>query len=461
MGAGLLLLLVAGLAVIGWAAGVARGRWLRAAPGTGTGKGRQLAPPFGWYAALWVAGPPLVFVAAWAAFGPALVTDAVLRTPDAVQLPPPGFARATLLAEARALGLGRSADAFHPLARALAPAYAAAQARYDALAVAATLMLALAGGAWAASRLRPGFLPRPHVERAVGRILLAAALAALLTTLGIAASLLWESLRFFAIVSPADFLFGTRWSPGAVDGADPGAALGAVPLFWGTFLIGGAIAMAVAVPLGLFSAIWLTQYAAPAVRRRLKPTLEVLAGVPTVVYGYFAALTVGPAIRDLGAGLGIADASAESALATGLVMGVMIVPLVSSVADDSLVAVPADLRDASLALGATASETVRRVLLPAALPGVMGGVLLAISRAVGETMIAVMAASGAATLSANPFRGATTVTRQIVDLLTGEAAFDSPKTLAAFALGLTLFVATLLLNVVALVTVKRFKETYA
>jgi len=458
MPASLLLLLVAGLSLIGWTAGVARGRGLPAVAGSPV---RPLPGPFGWYVGAWVAAPPLLFLSLWAVLSPALVTDTVLATPAAVQLPTSGFQRATLLAEARALGAGESADAFHPIARALAPAYAAAQARYDALATAAVLALALAGGAWAAARVRPGFAAAPHVERMVAALLLAAALAALLTTAGIAASLLWESARFFGHVSAADFLFGTRWSPGAVDPADPGASLGAVPLFWGTFLTGGVIAMGVAVPLGLMSAIYLTQYAAPSTRRRLKPLLEVLAGVPSVVYGYFAALTVAPAVRRLGLAMGIADASAESALAAGLVMGVMIIPLVSSVTDDSLAAVSAEMRDASLALGATRSETVMQVLLPAALPGVMAGVLLAVSRAVGETMIAVMAASGAASLSANPFRGATTVTRQVVDLLTGEAVFDSPKTLAAFALGLTLFVATLLMNVAALGIVKRHRDRYA
>jgi len=218
--------------------------------------------------------------------------------------------------------------------------------------------------------------------------------------------------------------------------------------------------MAVAVPLGLMSAIYLTQYATPGARRLMKPLLEVLAGVPTVVYGYFAALTVAPAVRELGTKLGIASASSESALAAGLVMGIMIIPFVSSMADDSLAAVPASMRDGSLAMGATSAETIKRVLVPAALPGVIGGVLLAVSRAVGETMIVVMAASGIATLTLNPFASTTTVTKQIVDLLTGEAAFTSPKTLAAFALGLTLFVVTLLLNVVALVVVRRYREAY-
>ena len=208
------------------------------------------------------------------------------------------------------------------------------------------------------------------------------------------------------------------------------------------------------------SAIYLTQYATARVRRWMKPILEILAGVPTVVYGYFAALTVAPAVRDFAVAIGIPYASAESALAAGLVMGVMIIPFVSSMADDSIAAVPAAMRDGSLAMGATTSETISRVLLPAALPGVVGGVLLAVSRAIGETMIVVMAASGAATISLNPLSSATTVTKQIVDLLTGEAEFDSPKTLAAFALGLTLFIITLILNIAALTVVKRYREAY-
>jgi phosphate transport system permease protein len=308
--------------------------------------------------------------------------------------------------------------------------------------------------------VRPGFGARSRVEQIVMAALLAASLLAILTTTGIVLSLVWEAGRFFSLVSVGDFLFGTHWSPQVIDPRDPGSSLGALPLFWGTFFIGAVIAMAVAIPLGLMSAIYLTQYAAARTRRWMKPILEVLAGVPTVVYGYFAALTVAPAVRDLGVAIGIAAPSSESALAAGLVMGVMIIPCVSSMADDSLAAVPGAMRDGSLAMGATSSETIRRVLLPAALPGVVGGVLLAVSRAIGETMIVVMAASGVATLTANPFASTTTVTRQIVDLLTGEAEFDSPKTLAAFALGLTLFVVTLLLNVVALTVVRRYREAY-
>jgi len=413
-----------------------------------------------WFVALWTLAPPLVFLSIWALTSPALVTDAVLTHPAAVQLPPSGFERAAILSEARSLAQGRSYGAFHELARTLSPVYAAAQSRYDWIASGIALLLAFAGSAFSYTRVRADFGARTQVERLVMVALLAATLIAILTTMGIVASLLWEAGRFFAQVPVGAFLFGTHWSPQVISDSDPGASLGAVPLFWGTFFIGAVIAMAVAIPFGLMSAIYLTQYARPSTRRWIKPTLEMLAGVPTVVYGYFAALTVAPAVRELGVAIGIANASSESALAAGLVMGVMIIPFVSSMADDSLSAVPAAMRDGSLAMGATSSETIRKVLLPAALPGVVGGVLLAVSRAIGETMIVVMAASGVATLTANPFASATTVTKQIVDLLTGEAEFDSAKTLAAFALGLTLFVITLLLNIVALTVVKKYREAY-
>jgi phosphate transport system permease protein len=294
-------------------------------------------------------------------------------------------------------------------------------------------------------------------------LLVTASLVAILTTFGIVASLLFETLRFFSLVSPAEFLFGTQWSPQIAmraDQAGSSGAFGSVPLFWGTVFIGAIIAMIVAIPLGLMSAIFLTQYAPAKLRSVLKPLLEILAGVPTVVYGYFAALTVAPLIRDFGLAIGISGASSESALAAGLVMGVMIIPFVSSMADDSIAAVPQAMRDGSLALGATKSETIRKVILPAALPGVVGGVLLAVSRAIGETMIVVMAAGLAANMTANPFESVTTVTAQIVKLLTGDQEFDSPKTLAAFALGLVLFLVTLLLNLIALRVVRRYREAY-
>lgn len=452
-----LLFLLAALGLIGWVVARSRAQRFR-----GTGRQRSSALPlhYGWFVALWIVVPPLLFLAVWSFTSPALVTDAVTGTPAAAALPAPGFERSATLAEARDIAEGRLRGAFHPLAEVLAPAYRAAQDRFDWIATAVALLLAFAGGSLAFLRVRPGFSARTHVERVVMGLLLAASLIAILTTLGIIASLLFESARFFAVVPATDFLFGTHWSPQVIDPGDPGANLGAVPLFWGTFFIGAVIAMMVAIPFGLMSAIYLTQYATPRARRWMKPLLEVLAGVPTVVYGYFAALTVAPAVRDLGVTIGVSWASSESALAAGLVMGIMIIPFVSSMADDSLAAVPSSMRDGSLAMGATSSETIRRVLVPAALPGVVGGVLLAVSRAIGETMIVVMAASGVATLTLNPFASSTTVTKQIVDLLTGEAEFDSAKTLAAFALGLTLFAITFLLNVVALVVVRRYREAY-
>ncbi|MGW8136096.1 phosphate ABC transporter permease subunit PstC [Sphingomonas zeae] len=452
-----LLILTIGLGIIAWAATRMHALSFRRRSGT---RASSLPHHHGWYVALWTTVPPLVFLAIWAATSPALVTDMVLKAPAAAQLPPTGFERGAILSEARALAAGQAHGAFHALSRSLAPAYDAAQTRIDWIATAIVLLLALAGGAYAYLQVRPEFSARTRIERVVLGLLLSASLIAIFTTAGIVASLLYEAGRFFSVVPITDFLFGTHWSPQSIDPRDPGASLGAVPLFWGTFFIGAIIAMAVAIPFGLMSAVYLTQYAAPRARRIMKPVLEVLAGVPTVVYGYFAALTVAPAVRQFAVAIGIDWASSESALAAGLVMGVMIIPFVSSMADDSLAAVPSSMRDGSLAMGATPSETITRVMLPAALPGVVGGVLLAVSRAIGETMIVVMAASGVATLTANPFASTTTVTRQIVDLLTGEAEFDSPKTLAAFALGLTLFIITLLLNIIALNVVKRYRETY-
>jgi phosphate transport system permease protein len=452
-----LLFLVLGLGLIAWLSGRVRAIAFRKIGGR---RFSSLPRHHASYAAMWTILPPLLFLAIWSVCSPSLVTDGVLRTPAAAELPSPGFERAAILSEARAIANGREGVPLNNLSVRLAPAYAAEQTRYNWIGGAAALLLAIAGGAFAFLRIRPGFNARTRTERIVMVGLLVASLVAILTTIGIVASLFFESARFFDQVPVTDFLFGTKWSPQVIDPRSPGASLGAVPLFWGTFFIGAVIAMLVAIPFGLMSAIYLTQYASPRLRAWMKPTLEILAGVPTVVYGYFAALIVGPALRQLGVAIGIAGATSESALAAGLVMGVMIIPFVSSMADDAIAAVPTAMRDGSLAMGATPSETISRILLPAALPGVVGGVLLAISRAIGETMIVVMAASGAATISLNPFASATTVTKQIVDLLTGEAAFDSPKTLAAFALGLTLFIITLLLNVIALTVVKRYREAY-
>jgi phosphate transport system permease protein len=299
------------------------------------------------------------------------------------------------------------------------------------------------------------------VEKAIMAILIVCSGISIATTIGIVLSLLFESLRFFQQVSIFEFLFGLHWSPQTAIRADQvgsSGAFGAVPLFVGTLLI-TAIAMLVAVPIGLLSAIYMAEYAHPRVRSVVKPLLEILAGIPTVVYGFFAALTIAPFIRELGQSIGLHVAS-ESALAAGLVMGIMIIPFVSSLSDDVMNAVPQSLRDGSYALGATKSETIRQVVIPAALPGIVGAVLLAVSRAIGETMIVVMAAGLAANLTINPLEAVTTVTVQIVTLLVGDQEFDSAKTLAAFALGLVLFVVTLALNVVALVIVRRYREKY-
>lgn len=452
-----LLFLVAGLGLIGWL--TARARAARFDRG-GAKRLHSLPAQHGFYVAIWVVLPALLFVAAWGGIAPSLVKESVLEHPAAAQLPQFDFERDALLAEASRVANQPGATAFDPVAQQLVAPTRVAKARYDWIGTAAAILLAFAGGAYAFTRLRANFPARSRVEGGVMMLLLVASLIAILTTLGIFLSLLWESVRFFGQVSITDFLFGTHWSPQVIDPARPGRSLGAVPLFWGTFFIGAVIAMIVAIPFGLMSAIYLTQYAAPRVRRWMKPILEILAGVPTVVYGYFAALTVAPAVRDIAVALGYPYASSESALAAGLVMGVMIIPFVSSMADDSIAAVPTAMRDGSLAMGATTSETISRVLIPAALPGVVAGILLAVSRAIGETMIVVMAASGAANITLNPLESATTVTKQIVDLLTGESEFDSPKTLAAFALGLTLFVITLLLNIVALRVVKRYREAY-
>ena len=456
----ILLLLALGLGLAGWLAARARAWTFRKA--SPDGRLASLPSYHAWYVALWIILPVLVFVGAWSAIAPGLVTQSVLASPAADQLPAFGFQRQTILNEARAVATGASQAVFNPLAKEFVEPYRQALSFYNWIGIAATLVIAFLGGAWSFLRLKPDFAARTRVERIVMAILLGASLVAILTTIGILASLVFETVRFFGMVSPIDFLFGTHWGPDPMANPDnpDGSRYGAVPLFWGTLFIGAIIAMIVAIPLGLMSAIYLTQYADPALRRWVKPALEILAGVPTVVYGYFAALTIAPAIRDLALSLGVANPSSESALAAGLVMGVMIIPFVSSMADDSIAAVPQAMRDGSLAMGATTSETIRRVLVPAALPGIVAGIMLAISRAIGETMIVVMAASTAANLSGNPLEAMTTVTVQIVAMLTGEGSFDHPATLSAFALGFVLFMVTLGLNFIALRVVKRYREAY-
>lgn len=454
-----LLLLVFGLGLIAWLAARARA-W-------GFKRGRagalhSLPGYHGWYAALWAVIPALAFVALWTSISPNLAMQSVLASPAAATLPAMDMERSAILSEAMQVARGNQATAFNPLAGQLSGALRKALDYYGTIGAVLTAIIAFAGGGFGLLRLRPDFTARTRVERVVMALLLIASLVAILTTVGILASLVFEAVRFFNIVSPADFLFGTHWSPDptAAPGPDTGKTFGAIPLFWGTMFIGAIIAMLVAIPLGLMSAIYLTQYASQQVRKWMKPLLEILAGIPTVVYGYFAALTVAPMIRDFAGAIGVENPSTESALAAGLVMGIMIIPFVSSMADDSIAAVPQAMRDGSLAMGATTSETIKKVLVPAALPGIVAGVMLAISRAIGETMIVVMAASQSANLSANPFANMTTVTVQIVQMLTGEQSFDHPATLSAFALGLVLFIVTLLLNIIALRVVKRYREAY-
>ena len=415
------------------------------------------------HAALWAALPALIVLAAWSPAQNRLIDQAVLATPEGRALPDSDIQRESILGEAQDIASGKIEAGFNPQSTGLAPRIKEAESRFATIGGAIALLVAIGGAAFALTRVKFDYRARSGVERWVMLLLMAASIVAILTTLGIVLSLLFESLRFFKLVSPTEFLFGTSWSPQMAlrpDQAGSSGEFGSVPLFWGTAFIGAIIAMIVAIPLGLMCAIFLTQYAAPQVRAWLKPILEILAGVPTVVYGYFAALTVAPMVRDFGLSIGVTSASSESALAAGLVMGIMIIPFVSSMADDSIAAVPQAMRDGSLAMGATKSETIKRVVLPAALPGVVGGVLLAVSRAIGETMIVVMAAGLSANLTANPFASVTTVTVQIVQLLTGDQEFDSAKTLAAFALGLLLFIITLILNLIALSVVRRYREAY-
>lgn len=323
-----------------------------------------------------------------------------------------------------------------------------------------TLVIALVGYWLAYGRLDAQSRTRNGVEQIMRLGLAAASALAVLTTIGIVFSVLFESLHFFRLVAPGNFFFTTVWDPrfSAAGSSGDQGQFGILPLLWGTLFI-SAIAMMVAVPVGLYSAIYMSEYAGPRMRAVSKPVLEVLAGIPTIVYGFFALTTFGPFLRDVGALAGV-TISANSALSAGVVMGIMIIPFVSSLSDDIVSSVPNALREGSYALGATQSETIRRVVLPAALPGVVGAVLLAVSRAVGETMIVVLAAGIAANITLNPLEPVTTITVKIVSQLTGDLEFNSPQTLVAFALGLALFVVTLALNVVALYVVRRYREQY-
>jgi phosphate transport system permease protein len=452
------------LAVMAFAYQVGRNRAIARAGGVARISTLHSLPAYyGFYAALWAGIPALLLVGLWSGFQDQIVTSLVTANLPAEMLDGQSAGRVGLvLNDIRNLATGNIVSAtVTPEVQAAADQFARLERIATWAMWLAVLAAALGGMAYAWSRTEPQMRARNRVESIAKVVMIVFSSIAILTTLGIVLSVVFESLRFFERISPLAFFFGTNWSPQIALRADQvgaSGAFGAVPLFTGTLMV-SVIAMLVAVPIGLMSAIYLAEYAPRNVRSVAKPVIEVLAGIPTVVYGFFAALTVAPVIRELGASVGLEVAS-ESALAAGLVMGIMIIPFVSSLSDDVINAVPQSMRDGSYALGATQSETIRRVIIPAALPGIVGGILLAVSRAIGETMIVVMAAGMAANLTANPLDSVTTVTVQIVTLLTGDQEFDSAKTLAAFALGLTLFVVTLVLNIVALTIVRKYREQY-
>ncbi|MFJ1312059.1 phosphate ABC transporter permease subunit PstC [Agrobacterium sp. P15N1-A] len=457
---GYLLLLLAVLAVLTAYFGVYRAR-VAAVPGGQVRLKAHSRPIYhGLNAAIWAAVPGFVFLLVWLLFQNSIINHLVISSfPGADGME--AAARDLQLSEIRQVASGNIFKQPTPEVSAAAEHMRSLQSTSSYLMVALTCCIAALGAFLGFKVISPRYRARHSVETAVTVFMMFSSLVAIIITIGIVGSLVFEALHFFARVPVTEFLFGLRWEPQIAIRADQVAgqgAFGVLPVLYGTFLI-SAIAMIVAVPIGILSAIYLTEYAHPGFRAVVKPLLEILAGIPTVVYGFFAVLTVAPAIRDLGAAIGI-PSSPNSALATGLVMGVMIIPFISSLSDDAFAAVPRAMRDGSLALGATKGETIRKVLLPAALPGIIGGVLLALSRAVGETMIVVMAAGLIAKITLNPFDAVTTVTVQIVTLLIGDSEFDNPKTLSAFALGLILFLITLVLNLIALRTVRKYREKY-
>ena len=461
MSAPALTLVVLAIAAIGWQLG--RRRAFAVAGGPRNAHTLHSRPVyFGALTAIWCAIPALLLLVLWMVFRSSVVTEMVV-----VDLPPelrelPENKLALVVNDIRNQVEGNFVrDDIAPEIMAAADRYRSFDDLGRFVFTVATPLVALLGLALAWRRISPRVRARNHVEGAILVFIIASSTVAILATAGIVLSVLFEAFRFFQSVPALDFLLGTEWSPQTAirsDQVGASGAFGMIPLFTGTLLI-SAVAMLVAVPVGLMSAIYLAEYASRRLRSIAKPLLEILAGIPTVVYGFFAALAVAPAIRDGGTALGLEVAS-QSALAAGLVMGVMIIPFVSSLSDDVINAVPQALREGSLGLGATKSETIRQVVLPAALPGIVGSILLAVSRAIGETMIVVMAAGLAANLTANPLEAVTTVTAQIVTLLVGDQEFDSPKTLAAFALGLVLFLITLALNIIALHVVRRYREQY-
>lgn len=417
---------------------------------------------YGMFTALWCGVPALIIYLIWLFFEPAIISKLVIGSlPEEIQTLPDDRIR-LILNDIKNLMSGNIVSGeITPWVKSGADYYRNLKGISNLALTVLVLSLAIGSGLFVWSRISPSMRARNHVELFIKYFLICCSTFAIFTTVGIVLSVLFEAIRFFKIIPVTEFLFGLKWSPQVAIRADQigsSGAFGAIPVFLGTLMI-SSIAMLVAVPLGLMAAIYLSEYASRKVRAITKPLLEILAGIPTVVYGFFAALTVAPFIRNNGSLIGL-DISSESALAAGLVMGIMIIPFVSSLSDDVINAVPQAMRDGAYALGATTSETIKQVVIPAALPGIVGGVLLAVSRAIGETMIVVMAAGLTANLTLNPFQTVTTVTVQIVTLLVGDQEFDSAKTLAAFALGLMLFIVTLILNIIALYVVRKYREQY-
>ncbi|KOR31992.1 phosphate ABC transporter permease [Achromatium sp. WMS3] len=417
---------------------------------------------YGSFTAMWAIVPALILFGVWLAVEYPLMNSMLIsQLPQETQELPADQLN-LVLNDIRNLAEGNiAAEAPQPEIKDAADYYIQLKNASGLFLLIATVSLAIGGLYLGLQFVSPKLQARNQVERGIRWLMIICSTIAIFTTIGIVLSVLFEALLFFEKVPVTDFLFGLHWSPQIAiraDQAGSSGAFGIIPLFVGTVLV-TFIAMVVAVPIGLLSALYLSEYASSKVRAVAKPVLEILAGIPTVVFGFFAALVVAPAIRDFGATIGL-DVASESALAAGLVVGIMIIPFISSLSDDVINAVPQTMRDGSLALGATHSETIKRVIFPAALSGIVGSILLAVSRAIGETMIVVMSAGLAANLTANPLEAVTTVTVQIVTLLTGDQEFDSAKTLAAFALGLVLFIVTLILNIIALQVVRRYREQY-
>ena len=455
--------LIAGVILILWLSSYFFGRSEARKLVTQNIKLKALPAYYGYYLSLWCGLPALIIFGCWSLFEPTIIKVLILNNFPQI--------------ESKDLFYEQTLSFFNGnFSGEITNEIKAASIKYSSINIIAQnskiviIAAALIGSlTFAYRKIQNNNKARDDVEIILKVLLFTSSLVAILTTVGIIVSLLFESLKFFSTINIFEFIFGTSWSPQRAFVRDASAitpeellelqdAFGSVPLFAGTAFI-ALIAMCVAVPIGLFSGIYLAEYASTKVRKYSKPIIEILAGIPTVVYGFFAALTVGPFFRTLGESLGL-TVSSESALAAGLIMGVMIIPYISSLSDDVINSVPQSLREGSYAIGATKSETIKKVVIPAALPGIIGSILLAVSRAIGETMIVVMAAGLAANLTINPLESTTTITTQIVMILVGDQEFDSPKTQAAFALGLTLFIATLILNYIALRVVKKYREKY-